>query len=701
MVAMLAVTDTTACLSLDEPAATDPSICGAKAASLAAARAAGLPVMPGFVITTKAHLQYLDAHRTVPPQVAEAIRAAWETVSRHGADSLVVRSSSTIEDAAASSMAGRFRSVLNVRGWAHFLEAVGRVLASADEVGGATEPSPMAVLVQPFLVPQRSGVLFGVDPISGDARRIVVEAVAGGPDELVSGRVSAQHYLASAGGTVLAIDHRPYRRRWARRDNGRLLSNAEVRALARLAARAGRVFGQPQDIEWAYTDGLLLLQSRPVTATGTATHAAGPVLGPGPVAETFPDPLSPLESDLWVSPMRTAMVAALSETRAVARGRLDRSPVMTTVRGRVAVDLELFGYEDSRPVWALLDPRPSMRRLAASWHVGMVRALLPSRAEQLAREVDDRLATITLRDRTEAQLLDLLDECAVMLERLQHDEVLAATLLPPVTRTAAAAALDVLSQHADDHISDDALVQRYPVLLSLIPPAIGVPLKLPPAAVPMHDRGGRPDENLEPREALRLRARWVQELTARAAWVLGQSLASRGVLDDASSVTLVDRGALRALIADGGHLPDLHERQLEAVSAAFSPPLPPQFRLTPDGDVVPAARAGARPDTGVGAGGGRGTGPAAHGSVRNPPAAGDVLVVRDLQPGLAAWLPGLAGLVAETGGTLSHLAILAREFGVPTVVGVHDALARFPPGVPLVVDGSTGEVSRLDTEQSS
>jgi pyruvate,water dikinase len=90
-----------------------------------------------------------------------------------------------------------------------------------------------------------------------------------------------------------------------------------------------------------------------------------------------------------------------------------------------------------------------------------------------------------------------------------------------------------------------------------------------------------------------------------------------------------------------------------------------------------------------------------HGSVRNPPAPGDVLVVRELQPGLAAWLPGLAGLVAETGGTLSHLAILAREYGVPTVVAVHDAVRRFPPGTQLVVDGSTGDVSMLDHEEAS
>jgi phosphoenolpyruvate-protein kinase (PTS system EI component) len=52
--------------------------------------------------------------------------------------------------------------------------------------------------------------------------------------------------------------------------------------------------------------------------------------------------------------------------------------------------------------------------------------------------------------------------------------------------------------------------------------------------------------------------------------------------------------------------------------------------------------------------------------------------------------------VAETGSFLSHLAILAREFGVPTAVGVDDAVARFPAGATVVVDGTTGEVTLLD-----
>jgi rifampicin phosphotransferase len=84
-----------------------------------------------------------------------------------------------------------------------------------------------------------------------------------------------------------------------------------------------------------------------------------------------------------------------------------------------------------------------------------------------------------------------------------------------------------------------------------------------------------------------------------------------------------------------------------------------------------------------------------HGG-EGPPDAGAVLVVRTLDPDLAPLLPHLGGLVAETGSFLSHLAILAREFGVPTAVGVEDAVARFPAGTTVMVDGTTGEVAEVD-----
>jgi pyruvate,water dikinase len=73
------------------------------------------------------------------------------------------------------------------------------------------------------------------------------------------------------------------------------------------------------------------------------------------------------------------------------------------------------------------------------------------------------------------------------------------------------------------------------------------------------------------------------------------------------------------------------------------------------------------------------------------------LVTPTLDPSLAADLPRLAGLVAETGSVLAHLAILAREAGVPTVVGAAGATGQFRAGEQVTVDGDTGEVHREET----
>ncbi len=73
-------------------------------------------------------------------------------------------------------------------------------------------------------------------------------------------------------------------------------------------------------------------------------------------------------------------------------------------------------------------------------------------------------------------------------------------------------------------------------------------------------------------------------------------------------------------------------------------------------------------------------------------APGDVLVTRVAGPALSQVLPGLAGLVAELGGSTSHLASLARERGIPTVLGVLDATRRIPDGSQVAVDGVAGIV---------
>ncbi|ELS52477.1 putative Phosphoenolpyruvate synthase/pyruvate phosphate dikinase [Streptomyces viridochromogenes Tue57] len=147
------------------------------------------------------------------------------------------------------------------------------------------------------------------------------------------------------------------------------------------------------------------------------------------------------------------------------------------------------------------------------------------------------------------------------------------------------------------------------------------------------------------------------------------------------------RWAELAAVLDGGALPgDLHAR----VPQADSPPLPDAFRLA-DGQVVVAAEHGEGRGDGVrGVSAGRVVGTVWDGTGPRPKDA--VLVVRTLDPALAPLLPGLTGLVAQTGSPLSHLAVLAREYGLPAVVGATDAVRRFPPGSRLTVDGTAGDV---------
>jgi pyruvate,water dikinase len=76
-------------------------------------------------------------------------------------------------------------------------------------------------------------------------------------------------------------------------------------------------------------------------------------------------------------------------------------------------------------------------------------------------------------------------------------------------------------------------------------------------------------------------------------------------------------------------------------------------------------------------------------------APGDVLVTRVAGPALSHVLPRVAGVVAELGGSTSHLASLARERGIPMVLGVLDATRRIPDGSQVAVDGVAGIVRWL------
>jgi pyruvate,water dikinase len=117
--------------------------------------------------------------------------------------------------------------------------------------------------------------------------------------------------------------------------------------------------------------------------------------------------------------------------------------------------------------------------------------------------------------------------------------------------------------------------------------------------------------------------------------------------------------------------------------------LPAAFQISDIGKPV-RVQVGAEVGGGTGAGGGVGKGPVTY-DAENPPA-GSVLVTTTLSPGLAPLLTRLSGIVAETGSVLSHLAILAREAGVATVVGYAGAMNDLPEGAIVRVDGENGQV---------
>jgi pyruvate,water dikinase len=73
---------------------------------------------------------------------------------------------------------------------------------------------------------------------------------------------------------------------------------------------------------------------------------------------------------------------------------------------------------------------------------------------------------------------------------------------------------------------------------------------------------------------------------------------------------------------------------------------------------------------------------------------GEILVTGTTDPGWSSLFPLLGGLVTETGGMLSHGALLAREYGLPVVIGVRDATRRLESGELLEIDGAEGWIRR-------
>lgn len=291
---------------------------GGKARALAHLRDAGFPIPPWVVVLPSAFAASLDpdrAERLARATTADEMRFALDGVALAapvveelgrtladfaGGSPVAVRSSASDEDGAQHSFAGQLDSFLFVPPEQVAARVVDvwrsgfsdRIVAYRREHRLPLTPRPPAVLVQRMVEADSAGVAFGADPVSGRRGVAVVSSVWGLGTALVSGEADADTWRVDRDGRILdahiahkKIAHRadPGSREGVKAESlggktafSTSLTGDRVRAVAELARRAGKHFGRPQDIEWAYANGeLFLLQSRPVTSLADRSDPDG------------------------------------------------------------------------------------------------------------------------------------------------------------------------------------------------------------------------------------------------------------------------------------------------------------------------------------------------------------------------------------------------------------------------------------------
>jgi len=177
-----------------------------------------------------------------------------------------VRSSAVSEDGHDASFAGQFESYLNVSGTENIKSAIQKCIetASANRVHHysqhrvADADLRISVIVQNMVPAQVAGVLFSADPVSQRRDKMVVNAVKGLGEELVSGRKDAHHFeIYRSGSNIEEVI----------RSDGHLLTILQMEELIRGARMAETAYGQPVDMEWAIDSNgkVNWLQARPIT----------------------------------------------------------------------------------------------------------------------------------------------------------------------------------------------------------------------------------------------------------------------------------------------------------------------------------------------------------------------------------------------------------------------------------------------------
>jgi pyruvate,water dikinase len=309
----------------DEVDKEDIPLVGGKGANLGEMTKAKIPVPPGFVVTAEAYfrflensglineisalLQHLDtgdgaelqevaskikgliSNAAMPSEIAEDIKQSYKKL---GGGLVAVRSSATAEDLPEASFAGQQQTFLNVQGEKEAVVAVQNCWASLFEPRAIFYRQHhdfnhlevgIAVPVQRMIQSEASGVMFTVEPVTSDQSKVIIEAVYGLGEAIVSGEVTPDLYVVEKEGLKI-IEKKVEKQEWQLVKNPtgwkgetnvrvplygpnqlrQKLNDEDVIALAKLGKHIEDLYHFPQDIEWAKEGGkLFILQTRPVT----------------------------------------------------------------------------------------------------------------------------------------------------------------------------------------------------------------------------------------------------------------------------------------------------------------------------------------------------------------------------------------------------------------------------------------------------
>lgn len=264
---------------LSEVSSLDVKQIGGKAAGLGEMLQANIPVPPGFVVTTTAYYQGMTE------ELKDAILVAFDEL---GANRVAVRSSAVAEDSSNASWAGQLDTYLNTTR-KDLIEAVKKCWASINSIHAksyaqehkvAKDQRAVAVVVQTMVDSEVSGVMFTVNPVTGDRNQYVIEAAWGLGEMLVQGAITPESFIVnkltqevlthdSSKQTKMLIYENESNQEVTvpqQKLNKPVLSIKHLKDLLILADDIEQHYGKPQDIEWAISnDKLYIVQSRPVT----------------------------------------------------------------------------------------------------------------------------------------------------------------------------------------------------------------------------------------------------------------------------------------------------------------------------------------------------------------------------------------------------------------------------------------------------